>query len=112
MKYLALLLLIAVAVAQGGPVLSETANLRLLNSYQGLVIINQSLEAANAAEAAAKTSAQQYQTQLQKAVNEFQTLEAKEAKAGGFPKGTTFTIDMVTGAVTPVTPKPDDKEKK
>lgn len=45
---------------------------------------------------------------FQDAVATFNSVQADQAKANGFPEGTTFTIDLNTGTVTAVLPKPPE----
>lgn len=102
MKKFSILLFVAVALAADKP-LPEVSNLKLVNQYQVAVIAQQSLQAAQAA-------VQQNQAALTKAVADYHALEAVEAKANGYPEGTTFTVDTTAGKATPVLPPKKDEK--
>ena len=107
MKRTALLLLVTLAFAQKpehAP-LPETSNLKLVSAYQSAVISYQALQAAQQAVAT-------NQAAYDRDVASFHTLEASEAKANGYPEGTTFTVDTNKRLATANVPAKKEAEKK
>jgi hypothetical protein len=101
MKKIVLVFLGGLVFGEGKPI-PELDRMKFVAAYQAAIIDQQNVQAAQAA-------FQGSQEKLTKDLAAYHALETSEAKALGYPEGTTFTTDVNKQEVTAVVPKEDKK---
>lgn len=99
MRVLSVVLALTMMCAAQPPLhkLSEGSSSKLMIAYQKALLLQ-----AQAAQAMAE---------VQAAIADYNKLVEGVNKAEGYPKGTTFVIDVKAGTVDPIAPPPDPRSK-
>lgn len=97
-RFLAVFLLATLVQAADVKPPSETSRLKLVNAFQHAVIKQVNFNKA--------------QAELTEAVGAYNRLQETEASANGYPKGTTFTVNVDTQELTVNVPAEKKEEKK